>query len=177
MTYFKDNESYNVEESNIEQLLRELSDICLEELMLSSDAYVCMIKMNMHGYKRLHRHISKKFQDFYLELQCESLEKFNRVLSSEINFKVYKINNLKEHLETWNLKLKEHLKKVGYIIKQIFEQEGYIPCTAQKIQNILYKNIIKNERAMKKFEDCDYSYHIIYEHDKYLHEKMKEKEY
>lgn len=175
MTYFKNQDELNA--SNSEDLLRQLSDICLEELMLSSDAYVCMIKLNMHGYKRLHRYLSKEFQDLYLAFQYESLKNFDRVLSSEIRFETYKIKDIKEHLLTWTDVLKQHLKTVGLIIKQIFENEGYISCTAQKLQKILYKNIIKNERALKKFEDCDYNYQIIYEHDKYLHEKMKEKEH
>ena len=71
MTYFKNQDELNV--SNSEDLLRQLSDICLEELMLSSDAYVCMIKLNMHGYKRLHRYLSKEFQDLYLAFHQKCL--------------------------------------------------------------------------------------------------------
>ena len=148
MAYFKDKEELMT--GNTEDLLRQLSDICLEELMLSSDAYVCMIKLNMHGYKRLHRYLSKEFQDLYLAFQYESLKNFDRVLSSEIRFETYKTKDIKEHLQNWTEVLKKHIKTVGAIIKEIFENEGYISCTAQKLQKILYKNIIKNERALKK---------------------------
>lgn len=71
----------------------------------------------------------------------------------------------------------EDLKDVGIIIKDIFEQDGYIPCIAQKVQKMLYRNIIKNERAIQKFEDCDWSNEVIYIHDKYLHNKMKHEEH
>lgn len=159
-----------------EVLLSELSDICLEELMLSSDAYICMIKLNMHGYKRLHRYLTKKFQSLYLELQNESIERYDRALPSEITFKQYKPIDIKEHLETWTEELHKHLKRVGVIIRKIFEQEGYISCRAQELQKLLYYNMIKNERSIKKFNDCDWSYETIYLHDHELHKKMKQKE-
>lgn len=42
---------------------------------------------------------------------------------------------------------------------------------------MLYRNIIKNERAIQKFEDCDWSNEVIYLYDKYLHDKMKHEEH
>ena len=154
----------------------ELAEICLEELMLSSDAYTCMIKLNMHGYKRLHRCLSKKFHDFYLQIQNDSLERTGKSIQTYGSFDVYTVKNLKEHLEKWNDKIEEHLKRVGEIIKDIFEEYGYINCTAQEVQKCLFKNLIKNERALHKFEDCNWDYDTIYRHDRYLHKKMKEEE-
>lgn len=177
MSYFQNEKctkSVYSESSRSEELLAELGNICFEELMLSSDAYVCMIKLNLHGYKRLHRNLSKTFYDIYLELQNKSVEMFNKALPIADKFDRYTTKDIKSHLEDWNIILKEHLHKVGEIIKGIFEEEGYIPCIAQKIQKILYKNIIKNERAIHKFEDCDWDSEIIYIHDRYLHEKEKE---
>lgn len=180
MGYFdkdEDKEAKMLNKDSSKKLFKELADICLEELMLSSDAYVCMIEMNMHGYKRLHRYLSKKFHDFYLALQRESVEKFGIAIPSDNQYEVYKPKNLKHHLEQWNEKLEEHLKSVGIIIKGIFDEEGYISCVAQDIQKCLFKNYIKNERAIHKFKDCDWSYEMIYEHDNYLHKKMKEREH
>ena len=175
MGYFEDEKQ--IEELNTENLLNELGDICLEQLMLSSDAYVCMMKLNMQGYKRLHRYLSKEFQDLYLDLQKETFEKYYKIKPSRINYQTYKVDNIKDHLEYWNESSEKHLKRVGEIIKIIFENEGYIPCVAQKMQKILYRNIVKNTRALQKFSDCEWSYEIIYKHDHYLHEKMKKEEY
>lgn len=175
MAYFEQ-EKY-VDETSTESLLNELGDICLEELMLSSDAYVCMMKLNMQGYKRLHRYLSKEFQDLYLELQRETFEKYYKMQPSKINYETYKADNIKTHLENWNEIMEKHLKRIGEIIKMIFENDGYIPCVASKIQKILYRNIVKNTRALQKFADCDWSYEIIYKHDYYLHEKMKKEEH
>lgn len=168
MSYFLESESESCKE-----LLAELANICLEQLMLSSDAYVCMIKMNMQGYKRLHRYLSKKFQCLYLDLQNEYLEKYKETAPTNIEFNEYHPETLKEHLESWNEILNIKIKRVGEIIREIFEKEGYICCIAQEMQKIFYKNIIKNERALKKFEDCGWDYKTIYNHDKYIHEKMK----
>lgn len=174
MSYFKEDKKYSEEKHS--SYLSELGDICLEELMLSSDAYICMIKLNMHGYKRLHRYLSKKFHDFYLRVQNNSLESTGRAIDNNSSFEIYTVKDLKEHLIKWNEKLEIHLKKVGEIIRGIFEEEGYISCTAQEIQRCLFKNLIKNERAIRKFEDCGWSHETIYVHDKYLHEKIKNKE-
>lgn len=174
MGYFEEDKKYK-KDTNTH--LSELGDICLEELMLSSDAYVCMIKLNMHGYKRLHRYLSKEFHDFYLRVQNNSLESTGKAIENNSSFEVYTVKNLKEHLIKWNEKLEVHLKKVSKIIKDIFEEEGYISCTAQEIQKCLFKNLIRNERALQKFEDCNWDYNTIYHHDRYLHEKIKEKEH
>lgn len=173
MKYF--NEDKTASES--EELYSRLANICLEQLMFSSDAYVCMIKLNLHGYKRLHRVLTKKFYDLYLELQNDIVEMYHKVLPVDEDFKHYTTESLKEHLHNWNKKAKEDLVEVGEIIRKIFEQDGYIPCVAQKVQKILYKNIIKNERAIQKFEDCDWSNDVIYLHDKYLHDKIKHEEH
>lgn len=170
MGYFKeDKQSRSMSEKAIERL----SEICLDELMFSSDAYICMISMNMQGYKRLHRHISKKLYSLYLDIQKDAIEKYNEPINTESEYRKYYTEDLKTHLEEWNIKLESDLKEVGQIIRTIFEENGYIYCTAQKIQKILYKNLIKNERALKKFEDCGYNHDIIYMHDKYLHDKIK----
>lgn len=171
MGYFKKDEICKTQE-----MLAKLADICLAQLMLSSDAYICMNKHNLHGYKMLHRHLSKKFQEFYLDVQKESIDKFGFVLDSEVHFKIYKPESLKEHLETWTEINEKHLKEVGEIIKSIFEEDGYICCIAQKIQKILYKNIIKNERAIQRFCDCNWSMSVIYSHDDFLHKKLKEED-
>jgi hypothetical protein len=168
MGYFKDSQDESVEE-----LFNRLGDICLEELMLSSDAYVCMIELNLQGYKRLHRHLSKEFYTLYLDLQKESFEHTNKTVSIDGNFKKYKPRSIKEHLEDWTEILEGHLKEVGYIIKSIFEAKGFIPCVAQELQRIFYRNIIKNERTMKMFEDCDYNPEIIYKKDFKLHKRMR----
>lgn len=180
MGYFDKEESKQAEmvyKSGSEELLKELADICLEQLMLNSDAYICSIETNMQGYKRLHRYLSKKFHDLYLKIQKEAVERYGRVIPSDIEFSVYKPKNMKNHLNQWNSKIEEHLKHVGLIIKGIFEADGYICCTAQEIQKCLFKHYIKNERAIHKFEDCDWSYEVIYEHDEKLHRKMKDKEH
>lgn len=177
MGYFEEDKKYKKESDTHSMYLSELGDICLEELMLSSDAYVCMIKLNMHGYKRLHRYLSKKFHDFYLTVQNNSLESTGKAVENNSSFEVYTVKSLKEHLIKWNEKLEIHLKKVGKIIRDIFEEEGYISCTAQEIQKCLFENLIKNERALQKFEDCNWDYDTIYRHDKYLHEKIKEREH
>lgn len=169
MKYF--NENKNTSES--EELYGRLANICLKHLMFSSDAYVCMIKLNLHGYKRLHRVLAKEFYDIYLELQNDIVEMYHKVLPVEQDFEPYTTDSIKEHLYHWNKEAQEDLKDVGIIIKDIFEQDGYIPCVAQKVQKMLYRNIIKNERAIQKFEDCDWSNEVIYIHDKYLHDKMK----
>lgn len=176
MGYFeheKSNKTIYSNVSKVEELLNELANICFEELMLSSDAYVCMIKLNMHGYKRLHRHLSKEFYDMYLEIQNKYVEMYNKSLNIPNKFEKYTAKDIKSHLYNWTNILKEHLSKVGEIIKGIFEEEGYIPCIAQKLQKILYKNIIKNERAIHKFEDCGWENEIIYQHNDYLHSCMK----
>ncbi len=179
MGYFKEENYKEKRVNNVsksEELLNKLSKICLDELMFSSDAYICMIELNLHGYKRLHRYLSKEFYNLYLELQNKIVEKYDRALPMPKEFKKYTTDSLKEHLEHWTEILKEHLKEVGEIIKGVFEEDGYIPCVAQKVQKKLYKNIIKNERALQKFEDCDWSYEVIYQHDYYLHSKLKELE-
>lgn len=178
MGYIKNEENKSLFEENsiTKDLYNKLSKICLDELMISSEAYVCMIELNLHGYKRLHRFLSKEFQNFYLEVQKDAYEKIDETLSSEYEYRSYKPENLKEHLETWTEILKKHLKEVGEIIKGIFEEEGYIPCIAQEVQKVLFRNLIKNERAIDKFNDCNWSYEIIYEHDKYLHKKIKKLE-
>lgn len=174
MGYFKGDEYKSSEYSRSEEYINKLGKICLDELMLSSDAYICMIKLNMHGYKRLHRHLSKKFHDLFLKIQCKSIEDYGKSLEIPEGFKTYHVENLKEHLTAWNDILKIHLKEVGEIIKGIFKEEGYICCLAQDVQKILYKNIIKNDRAINKFNQCDWSNEIIFEHDKYIHTKLKE---
>lgn len=172
MGYFENKKNYNLHNDYLSQL----GGICLEQLMLSSDAYTCMIKLNLHGYKRLHRHLSKKFHDYYLEVQNKAMESTGIPIENNSEFEIYKVKDLKEHLIKWNEKIEEHLRQVGTIIKNIFEEEGYICCTAQSIQKCLFKNLIKNERAIKKFEDCNWSNESIYAHDIYIHTKMKEKE-
>lgn len=172
MGYFNDKKSTNISKDAVERL----SEICLDELMFSSDAYICMIAMNLQGYKRLHRYISKKLYCLYLDIQKDAIEDFGEPVNSESRYNKYYTDDIKTHLHEWNEKLENHLKEIGNIIKVIFEENGYIYCTAQKLQKILYKNLIKNERALKKFEDCGYSYEIIYNHDKYLHDKVKAKE-
>ena len=102
---------------------------------------------------------------------------YHKILPVDEDFERYTTESLKEHLHNWNKKAKEDLVEVGEIIRKIFEQDGYIPCVAQKVQKILYKNIIKNERAIQKFEDCDWSNDVIYLHDKYLHDKIKHEEH
>lgn len=182
MGYFKENgyineKSYSRESKEIvDESFKRLSDICLEELMLSSDAYVCMIELNLHGFKRLHRFLSKEFQNLYLDLQKETFEHTNQVTPSSIEYDKYKPKDLKEHLESWSMILEKHLKEIGIIIKSIFEEHGFIPCVAQELQKILYRNLIKNERAIKEFEDCDWAYDVIYRYDKHLHKKMKKEE-
>lgn len=160
--------------SNVEELLTELSNICLSELMLSSDAYICMIKMNMQGYKKLHRYIARTLYDLYLDIQNKSMENYGRILPIEQKFTKYTTTSLKEHLYDWNKILKKDLIRVGEIIRDIFNEEGYICCYAQSLQSLIYKNIIKNERAIQKFEDNDWSYDIIYKHNLYLKNKIKE---
>lgn len=177
MGYFNEEKHNLSEHSNSKYMMAELANICLEELMFSSDSYVCMMGMNMQGYKRLHRYISKIFYDLYLEFQKEAVENFDEAIEVETDFSKYKSKDLKSHLETWNGLLEKHLKKAGEAVKAIFEEHGYISCTAQKLQKILYHNLLKNERALKKFEDSDYSPIVIYEHDRYLHEKIKAKEH
>jgi len=177
VTYFKNDKHSGSDYSRSKEYMNVLGKICLDELMLSSDAYICMIKLNMHGYKRLHRHLSKKFHDLFLKVQCKSIEKYGVSLDLPEGFRQYHVDNLKDHLEKWNEILKIHLKEIGEIIKGLFEEEGYICCLAQEVQKTLYKNIIKNERAIDKFNQCEWSKEIIFEHDKYLHGKMKEKEY
>lgn len=167
MEYFEENNS----------MLDDLGSICLEELMLSSDAYVCMINMNMCGYKKLHRRLSKKFHDLYLCLQNESMERYGKPLSTFKNFKVYKTESMQEHLKNWNSTLKEHYKRTGFIIKEIFDKEGYISENAQNLQRLLYKNIIKNDRIIHKLEDLNWSMESIYDNDAFLCKKIKYKEY
>lgn len=180
MGYFEKDDSEKAKilnKSGSEELLKELADICLEQIMLNSDAYICSMEINMQGYKRLHRYLSKKFHDLYLKIQKEAVERYGRVIPSQVEFAVYKPKNIKNHLLQWNSKIEEHLKEVGIIIKGIFEADGYLSCTAQEIQRCLFKHYIKNERAIHKFEDCEWSYEVIYEHDKHLCKKMKEKEH
>ena len=62
MGYFKDKNTTD----NSKNAVERLSEICLDELMFSSDAYICMMTMNLQGYKRLHRHISKKLYSLFL---------------------------------------------------------------------------------------------------------------
>lgn len=175
MSYFKNDEYNSSDSSRAQEYINKLGKICLDELMLSSDAYICMIKLNMHGYKRLHRHLSKEFHGLFLKIQCKSLEDYGKSLEIPPGFKTYHAEDLKEHLTKWNDILRVHLKEVGEIVKGIFEEEGYICCLAQEVQKILYKNIIKNDRAIDKFNQCDWSNEIIFEHDKYIHTKFKEK--
>ena len=179
MSYFKDGKntkSDDTSNSKSMEYMNELGRICLDELMLSSDAYICMIKMNMHGYKRLHRYLSKKFHDLFLQTQCKAIENFGTSLDIPDRFQEYHVNNIKQHLEKWNDIMKIHIKEVGEVVKGILEEDGYICCIAQEVQKILYKNIIKNERAIDKFNQCDWSKEIIFEHDRYIHEKMKEED-
>ena len=92
MGYFeheKSNKTIYSNVSKVEELLNELANICFEELMLSSDAYVCMIKLNMHGYKRLHRYLSKEFYDMYLEIQNKYVEMYNKSLNIPNKFEEY----------------------------------------------------------------------------------------
>ena len=173
MGYFNEDKS---DKNNHNIYLSELSDICLEQLMLSSDAYTCMIKMNLHGYKRLHRHLSKKFHDLYLTIQSKAMESTGMPAENNSSFEVYKVKDLKEHLHKWNEKIEEHLKIVSKVIRCIFEEEGYICCIAQDIQKCLFKNLIKNERTIQRFCDCDWSPEIIYYYDDKLHKKIKQKE-
>lgn len=174
MGYFKDEPNITSGTPEVDSLFERLGDICLKHIMLSSDAYIRMIELNMQGFKRLHRHLGKEFHDMYLDLQRESLEKFNKPIPSRGEFKPYKPKDLQEHLENWTMVLEEDLKEVNFVIKTIFNECGYIPCVAKEIQYILYKNIIKNERAIQKFEDCNWDNIILYKHDHYLHTKMKE---
>lgn len=170
MDYFDTDSDMN----SADTLFNELGDICLYELMLSSDAYVRMIELNMQGFKRLHRHLSKKFHNLYLDIQRESLERFKKGFKSDLRYKEYHPDDIKEHLESWNKVLEEHLKRVGEIIKEIFDRCGYIPCVAKELQCLLYHNLIKNDRAIKKLSDCNWDINAIYKHDIYLHNKMKD---
>lgn len=172
MSYFKDTPNAHADE--VDSLFEQLGELCLKHIMLSSDAYIRMIELNMQGYKRLHRHLSKEFHDLYLDLQRESLENRNKSIPSNAKFEEYKPKDIKEHLEVWTTVLEEDLKTVNHIIRDIFNHCGYIPCTAKDIQCILYRNLIKNERAIHKFNDCDWDYEVIYSHDNYIHKKMKE---
>ena len=172
MSYFK--ESSEPRNNEVDTLFIRLGELCLKHIMLSSDAYIRMMELNMQGYKRLHRHLSKEFHDLYLDLQRESVERYNKSVPSETQFKEYKPKDIKEHLETWTMVLKQDLKEVGLIIRDIFDTCGYIPCVAKDLQCILYRDLIKNERAIHKFEDCDWDYEVIYMHDNYIHKKMKE---
>lgn len=176
MGYFKENNTRDSEHFGSKKYYDRLGEICLEELMLSSDAYICMIKMNLHGYKRLHRYLSKKFHDLFLQTQCKSIENFGISLDIPERFEQYHADNIKHHLEKWNDILKIHLREVGEILKGILEEDGYICCIAQEVQKILYKNIIKNERALDKFCQCDWSKEVIFEHDKYIHKKIKKED-
>lgn len=158
-----------------ESLYKKLSNICLEHLMLSSDAYVCSIKHCLNGYKKLHRSLSKEFQDIYLDIQKEAMEKFDKYIEVESRFENFRPHDFKEHLELWNDILQKDLKIIGKIIVEIFNEKGYIPCNASKIQKILYKSLIKNEKTIKRLESLDWSQEAIYEHDKYVYEKMVKK--
>ena len=177
MRYFGNDIEIDYTTLSTEELYSHLANICLEEIMFSSDAYVCMINLNLHGYKRLHRMQSKKFYNLYLELQNDIVEMYHKILPTEQEFERYKVDNLKNHLYHWNKRNQINLKSVGEIIKNIFEKNGYIPCVAQKMQKIIYRNLIKNERAIQKFEDCDWSNEVIYIHDKYIHDKVKNDEH
>lgn len=171
MGYFKETPSTY---DDVDSLFTKLGDLCLKHIMLSSDAYIRMIKINMQGYKRLHSHLSKQFHDLYLDLQRESIERYGKSVPSAVKFEEYKPENIKEHLITWTAVLEQDLKEVNNIIREIFNNCGYIPCVAKDLQCILYKNLIKNERAIHKFNDCDWDYEVIYSHDNYIHKKMKD---
>lgn len=160
---------------SLENLYKQISNICLDHLMLSSDAYVCSIKHCLHGYKKLHRCLSKEFQDIYLDIQKEAIEKFDKYLEVESNFRNFRPQDFKEHLELWNEILERDLKTIGSIIVQMFNNCGYISCNASKIQKLLYKSLIKNEQAIKKLESLDWSQEAIYEHDNMVHDKMVKK--
>ena len=47
MSYFKNDEYNSSDISRAQEYINKLGKICLDELMLSSDAYICMIKLNM----------------------------------------------------------------------------------------------------------------------------------
>ena len=77
MGYFNDKKSTNISKDAVERL----SEICLDELMFSSDAYICMIAMNLQGYKRLHRYISKKWPNN----RNNSLSRYSSIISINNN--------------------------------------------------------------------------------------------
>ena len=169
MTFYDD-----LDKSNLKEYFKKLGNICLKHLMLSSDSYVRMIELNMNGFKRLHRYLSKKYHNLYLKLQKEMFEYIDEIESGANEYKKYIPKNIKEHLISWNQEINNDLNTVGELIKNIFNEGGFIPCTARELQKILYHNIIKNKRAIQQFTDCDWDYEIIYEYDYRLHHKMKE---
>lgn len=174
MSYFnEEDKSTFLYNKNSEVLYNKLSEICLENLMLSSDAYVCAVKMNLKGYKVLHRHLSKKFQDLYLKVQQDTMKRFDKLMYGAEEYAHYNYKSLRQHLTEWNIKLEKYLVDVGQIIRGIFEQDGYISCVAQEVQKTLYKNLLMNKKNIKILDELNWNESEIRNLDKELYNKMK----
>lgn len=157
----------------IEDIIADVADICISQIMFNTDSAGICQKINMQGFKRLHRHLSKKFHCYYLEFLNNSINDYNIIPESHSEFRPYTVSSFKDHLYNRLHILESHIKIMGELSKEFFNITGVIRCDMMAIQKCLYRSLCKTNRAIQRFEDNKWMPHDIYVYDTKLHKKMK----
>ena len=163
-------------ERDINDILSDISDICLKHIMFNSDSISVCQKLNYQGFKRLHRHLSKKFHCMFLTLLNDSINNFDVVPQNHSEFIRYNSSSLKEHLNNRYELLLNDIKILGQLSKEFFEMAGFVNCTIKEMLDCMFRSLSKTKRAIKRFDDNNWLQHDIYVYDNYLHKKIKKKE-
>lgn len=135
------------------------------------------IGMNMHGFKRWHRHASKMAFCEYLHLANDAMNMSGDMASGEYPHVAYTApSGIQGHLETGINMLGGLLADISAANNEFRAAAGVgLPC-AEAMQYRLVGELAKLRRWKQRFEDNKWLPHDIYVFDAALHAKMKGKE-
>lgn len=165
-----------VEPRTVEDILSDVSDICIHQIMFNSDSAGICQKINMHGLKRVHRHLSKKFHCYYLELLNNSINDYDHIPESHSEFRPYSVSSFKDHLYYRLELLQCHIRTLGELSKEFFCITGVVNCDIERMLHCMYKSLCKTRRVIQRFDFTEWAPHDIMMWDYYLHKKMKKVE-
>ena len=160
--------------------MKELYDIAIKlmrELMLKHEcAMVICQAIGFNGFKRWHRHRSKKFMCWGIGLANELFDNYRKSAAFTSMPGAYTASSLQEHLASWDSCLEKAIQEFADLSKQFLEKTGQLNCFIEKALCCLQKDREKTRRWFTRFQESNWSSHDMHYVDDALHEKEKKKE-
>lgn len=163
----------------VKEILTDISNICLEHIMINSDAMNACHSLGYNGLKRWHRVKYKKFNDFLICLENKSIDYYDFKIKDLKSITKYEPTSIIVHISNYLEILKKDLDKISSLNKEFYEVTGFEAPKLCEIKKEFLKSIEKSKRIIKRYQEIgNHAIAIadLHQFDDRLHEKIKQYE-